>query len=203
MTTAAPRRNVKGEGIMRAYRIGRRSGSRFFACASSRSTGQADQMPAPTTRGCPRGSSDVPRARARVAACKSGVNVTSWKDVPPRQEVLRLTRRLGLDLRSLFLLLDDESLRTRKQSSARSHEPPPSKDPRPSERSGSCSGPLLEKVERTARTTPKPPKTPPTATSGQATRRGKRAPSNDIPSRVPLAAAASACSWVLRGAPPF
>src|SRR5829696_4636688 len=39
MMAAALRRNVNGEEIMRAYQIGARSGSRFFACASRRSTG--------------------------------------------------------------------------------------------------------------------------------------------------------------------
>src|SRR5918997_2936 len=53
-----------------------------------------------------------------------------------------------------------------------------------------------ETAERTARTTPKPPKKAPAAVSGHATRRGKRAPTIDTPSRAPLAAAASKCSWV-------
>jgi hypothetical protein len=50
------------------------------------------------------GGSLTRRAHARVAADKSGVSVFSWEDMPPRQEVLCLTRRLALDLRSLLLL---------------------------------------------------------------------------------------------------
>jgi hypothetical protein len=60
------------------------------------------------------------------------------------------------------------------------------------------------KAERKARTTPTPPKRAPTATSGKAMRRGNHAPSNDTPSKAPLAtAAAGASSWVLSAAPPF
>ncbi len=36
---AAPRMNVNGDGVIRAYRIDASSGSRFFVCSSRRSTG--------------------------------------------------------------------------------------------------------------------------------------------------------------------
>jgi hypothetical protein len=106
-------------------------------------------------------------------------------------------------LRWVYRVASWSGVNLEKHSSVRGHEPPSGEDPRPSEPFGSRSGPLLENVERTARTTPKPPNRAPRATSGQATRRGKRAPSNETPSRVPLAAAASTCSRVLSGAPPF
>src|SRR5215218_5515708 len=67
-------------------------------------------------------------------------------------------------------------------------------------------GPLLlrsESVDRAARTRPRPPRRAPTAVNGQATRRGKRAPSKEAPSSAPLAPTASTCSWVLKGAAPF
>src|SRR5919107_5186600 len=61
----------------------------------------------------------------------------------------------------------------------------------------------LESLDWIARNRPSPPRKAPSAVSGQATSRGKRAPSNDAPSRAPLAATAMACSWVCRGAVPF
>lgn len=56
-----------------------------------------------------------------------------------------------------------------------------------------------ESAEQAARNTPILPNRPPVATSGPATRRGKRTASREDPSRVALAAVASACSWVLIG----